>query len=365
VVSSGLLPSKRLNQGAIDHLTKNEQVELLKILDAFPECFDEKPGFCSLVEHEIITLPGFVPKRSKPYKIPEALKDEVDRQIEVLLKDGFIRPSTSPMTSPVVCVLKKSKNEQRVGNEIKTKPEVRLTVDFRYLNSFTQPYPFPVPDQEQVMAAISNFKIISVFDLRSGYHQIAVKEEHRWLTAFVTHSSEYEWCRTAFGMSNSGSTFIRAVYEVLKPIKHFTISYVDDMAVGSQTWEDHKNNLTRFLSVIKTSGMTLNLGKSEFAKSEVKFVGHLVGSGLKKPDPDRLEAIKQLCRPHTRKQLKSVLGLMNYHRSFIKGYAELAKPLTDLTSNKVPSVIPWTDREQLAFDTLKDKLCQSISLYTP
>ena len=125
------------------------------------------------------------------------------------------------------------------------------------------------------------------------------------------------------------------------------------------------SHVTQFLSVIKTSGMTLNLAKSEFAKSEVKFVGHLVGSGQKKPDPDRLAAIRQLCRPHTRKQLKSVLGLMNYHGPFIRGYAELAKPLTDLTSKSVPSVIPWTDREQLAFDTLKDRLCQSTALYTP
>ena len=91
------------------------------------------------------------------------------------------------------------------------KSEVRITVDFRYLNAFIQPYPFPVPDQEQVMATIGKVKIISVFDFKSGYHQIAVKEEHRWLTAFVTHSCEYEWCRTAFGMANSGSAFIRTV----------------------------------------------------------------------------------------------------------------------------------------------------------
>ena len=118
VVNSNLLPSKRINQAAISHPTCDQRVELLKVLDLFPECFAEKPGFCQVVEHEVITLPGFVPKRSKPYKIPEALKDEVDRQIEVLLKDGFIRPSTSPMTSPIVCVLKKNKKwpTSRRGN---------------------------------------------------------------------------------------------------------------------------------------------------------------------------------------------------------------------------------------------------------
>jgi len=108
--------------------------------------------------------------------------------------------------------------------------------------------------------------------------------------------------------------------------------------------------------------MTLNMAKSEFAKHEVKFVGHLVGSRQKRTDPYRLVAIRQLCRPQTRKQLKSVLGLINYHRTFIRGYAELAKPLTDLTSKNVPSTIPWTDREQLAIDKLKDRLWQATAL---
>jgi len=84
-----------------------------------------------------------------------------------------------------------------------------------------------------------------------------------------------------------------------------------------------------------------------------------MGSRQKRTDPNRLVAIRQFRRPQIRKQLKSVLGLMNYHRSFIRGYAELAKSLTDLKSENVPSTIPWTDRKQLAFDTLKDRLCQA------
>lgn len=363
VVSSDLLPSQKIDCRSLSHLTDVQRNELLQILDCYPEIFAEKPGFCNLVEHEIVTVSNFVPKRSKPYKVPEALKAEVDRQIEVLLKDRFIRPSTSPMTSPIVCVLKKTKNTQQNGIAVTGKPEVRIAVDYRYLNSYTQSYPFPVPDQEQVLAAIGNFKVISVFDLKSGYHQTAIKKEHVWLSAFVTHSAEYEWLRTPFGMKNSGSTFCRVVHEVLKPIKEFTISYVDDMAVGSQTWSEHKVHLNKFFTIMKDSGLTVNLRKTEFAKSQVKFVGHMVGSGSKTPDPDRLRAIKEISRPQTRKQVKSVLGMLGYHRDFIYGYAELAKPLTDLTSSKVS--FDWTDREQNAFDTLKDRLCKATALYTP
>ena len=129
MVSNDLVPSRRINQAA------------------FPPCFYEKLGFCSFVEHEITTSPNFVPKPSKPYKIPEPLTDEVDRQIGVLLKDVYIRPLTSPTTSHIVCVLKKQQNEPQIDEAtVKTKPELCLTVEFCYLNSFTQQFQFPVPN---------------------------------------------------------------------------------------------------------------------------------------------------------------------------------------------------------------------------
>jgi hypothetical protein len=366
VIDSELLPSQKVDKSYLSHLSEDDQQELLKLLDEFPQIFADKPGFCGLVEHEIITLPGFVPKRAKAYKIPEILKVEVDKQIDTLLKDGFIRPSTSPMASGIVCVLKKPKPVQgQTGDAVQVKPEVRLTVDYRYLNAHTQPFSFPVPDQEEVLAAIGKFKIISVFDARSGYHQTPIKSEHVWLSAFVTHNAEYEWLRTPFGMRNSGSTFIRTVQEVLQPIREFTISFVDDMAVGAENMKQHFSRLRKFFQVISDAGLTLNIKKSEFAKAEVKFVGHLVGNGQKRPDPDRVQSIRGLVRPTTRKQLKSVLGLLGCHRAFIPRYAEIAKPLTDLTSKKVPFIIPWSEREQEAFDLLKERLCNATALYTP
>jgi len=78
---------------------------LLVVLDRFPECFDEKPGLCTLVEHEIIMSADFIPRRARAYKVPESLKEEVDKQISTFLKDGFIRHSSSPQASPIVCVL--------------------------------------------------------------------------------------------------------------------------------------------------------------------------------------------------------------------------------------------------------------------
>jgi len=117
------------------------------------------------------------------------------------------------------------------------------------------------------------------FHAKSGYWQIPVAEEDRWLTAFVTHDGLYEWIRMPFGLKNVGATFVRAVRSVLTPICDFSELYVDDIGVGSDAWSQHLHHIRRFLGIIKEVGMTLSLEKCEFAKPEVKFVVHFVGSG--------------------------------------------------------------------------------------
>ena len=163
------------------------------------------------------------------------------------------------MASPVICVMKPD-------NPGQTQPQVRLVCDFRYLNCYTQSDPFPVPDQEEILNKLGNFKYISVFDAYSGYWQTEVRPECQWLLGFVTHHGLWEWTPTPFGCKNSGSTFLRAIQEVLQPIKQFTACYVDDMGVGADTWEQHLVNLREFFIAIRDAGVTLNLSKSDFAK---------------------------------------------------------------------------------------------------
>ena len=159
---------------------------------------------------------------------------------------------------------------------------------------------------------------------------------------------------------------LAAMQIILQPLRDFVVSFVDDIAVGSSNFELHiEQHIPAFLTAVRNSGLTLNLCKTEFVKPEVTFVGHVVGSGRKRQDPNRLEAIQRLVRPHTKKELRSTLGLLGYHRLFVPNYAEIAKPLTDLTMNRSPVVLPWTENEQRAFDRLKESLCLSTALHTP
>ena len=345
-----LLPSKRIDSAKLAHLSERQRRELMVVLDQFPDCFSDTPGYCSLVEHEILVDDNFKPKRLRPYKVPERLKAEVERQIQELISLGFIRPSKSQMASPLVCVLK--------GKEGKN--GVRLAVDYRYVNKFSRGDAYPIPDFANIVQRMGRAKYISTFDAKAGYWQTPVRSDHQWLTAFVCDEGLFEWVRTPFGMKNSGSTFIRAIQQVLRPLRQFSDSYVDDMTVFSDGWQLHLQHLTLFLQRIRESGLTLKLEKCNFAQSEVKFCGQLIGSGKRRTNPEKIAAVEQMKAPETKKEVRQVLGFFSWFRDYIPDFAIHAQPLTDLTAKRVPTKIPWGKPQKVAFAKLKELLCKSL-----
>jgi len=124
VADESVMPSVRVDPEKLSHLDEGQRAKLVEVLDEFAACFSDKPGLCVVVTHHIVTTPEFVPKQMRPYRVPIAFRAEVNRQIRELLDMGFIRPSVSPMASPIVCVAKKSGG-------------VRIARDYQYWNSFT------------------------------------------------------------------------------------------------------------------------------------------------------------------------------------------------------------------------------------
>jgi hypothetical protein len=347
------LPSQQIAPEAVDHLSHKQRLELFNLLDQYADCFVETPGYCDLVEHQIPLMPGFRPKRLKEYRIPDSLQPEVDRQIAELLRLGFIRLSNSPMASPVVCVLK-----GKPGDECRP---VRITVNYQYVNKFTVPDVIPLPDVGHIIQKMGRARYISVYDARSGYHQCPVRKEDQWLTAFVCGSQLYEWTRCPFGMRSSGCTFVRAIQQIIEPLRDFTEAYVDELAVYSDNWSIHLRHTRDFLSNIRASGLTLNLSKSYFAKPEMKFIGHLVGSGHRRVDPDKVSSIMGIKIPETKKQVRQIIGLFSFFREYLPNFSHWARPLTDLTGKRVPNRIPWGQEQQNAFDKLKSLLCDATT----
>jgi len=140
---------------------------------------------------------------------------------------------------------------------------------------------------------------------------------------------------------------------------------VDDMAVGSNSWLRHIGDLRQFLTTVHDAGLTLNLCKCEFAKAEVHLLGHIVGSGSKRADPQRLNVIATMSRPTTKKELRRMLGALGYYREYIPHFAQIARPLSDLTTKRTPDVIDWNEECEHAFVELQGKLCSPPVLVLP
>jgi len=276
-------------------LTEEQQTKLLDVLDKYCCCFSDKPGLCKVIEHEINVSQDFKPKRLRSHRVPENLKPMVEEQIQELLHLGIIRPSQSEMGSPLVCVLK--------GKD--GKDGVRIAVDYRYLNKYCPSDAHPLPDITELIQRVGQAEYITVCDIKSAYHQLAVKPEHQWLTAFVWDGGLYEYTRAPVGQKGSGNSFVRAIQHVLYPIRKFTASFVNDISVYSNEFDHHLADLEEFLRVIKESGFTLNLKKCKFAQSHVKYVGHIIGCGERKPDADRVATVKDMKVPETKRQVRS------------------------------------------------------------
>lgn len=338
------------------HLCSTQQQELCDLLDSYSECFSDKPGFCSYLEHHIEISKDFKPKRLREYRIPELMKAEVQRQIDELANDGFIVPSTSPMASPIVCVLK---GKDGSGG-------IRLAVDYKYVNSFTQNDAYILPNLNDLIHKVGSANFITTTDCRSGYWQLPIKPEDRWLTAFAYDGGLWEWTRLPFGLRTSGNSFVRCVQMILNPVREFSFSFVDDLSVCSDHWAQHMIHLRAFLTEIRKSGLTLNVKKCSFAKPEVKFIGHVIGSGRHRPDERKLATITDLSRPITKRDVRRVLGFFSYFRAYIPNATDLTHVLSNLVAKDKPAKVVWTKVEDDAFQQLKQALCDCTrrNLYT-
>ncbi len=212
-----------------------------------------------------------------------------------------------------------------------------------------------------VLQRVGQARFITTFDGRSAYWTVPIKKEHQYLTAFLYDNALYQWTRVDYGLRNSGAAFIRVMQKIMQSIRSFVDSYVDDAAVFSDSWDEHIKHIDLFLQEVKANGLTLNLQKSSFAKPQVPFCGHIIGSGVRRIDPRKLEVIRSLKIPETKKQVRQILGLFSWFRDYLSHFSEHAKPLIDLTRKTIPNKVPWTVIEQTALDKLKDLLCVAVN----
>jgi len=348
-------PSQRINTDALSHLSDVQHSVLLDLSDECSAAFSDTPGLCPLVQHEIRVTDDFIPKRFQAYRIPEPLKAEVAKQIKQLLDLGFIKPSKSPMVSPIVCVFKKGEGG--------AKGDVRLCCDYRYLNRYTVGEMVPMRSTEEIIHRVGKANVITTCDCRNSYWQIPIRPEDTWLTAFVMDFGVFEWLRAPFALKWSGNSLLRAMQSILTPLRDFSDSYVDDTSVFSDDWKSHMTDLKTFLLAIINAKLTLNLNKCHFGRPQVSFVGHIIGSGYHSPDPQKVKAVEQIKEPHTKSDLRKIIGFFSYFCAYLPNFARFVRPLTDLTCNNRPNTLDWTEEHKRILEALKQVLCDATKLH--
>ena len=310
-------------------------------------------GHCTFVKHSI-NLTDDTPFKQRHRRIPPAMIDEVRAHIEQLASSGVIRPSHSPWASNVVLVRKKD-------------GKLRMCVDYRQLNNRTVKDSYALPRIEEILDTLAGSKYFSVLDMKSGYHQVEVLEEHKCRTAFtVGPLGFWEFNRLPFGLSNSPATYQRLMEQCLGDLNmKICAIYLDDLIIFSSTLEEHLDRLDQVLKRLKECNLKLNPKKCKFLQTKVKYVGHIVSEKGVEADPEKIEKIRNWPTPKNAEEVRQFTSFAGYYRRFVKDFSKIAKPLTDLHPNttvkngkKVKSCKPfvWKTEQQNAFEQLKDAL---------
>ncbi|XP_072080989.1 uncharacterized protein [Arachis hypogaea] len=202
---------------------------------------------------------------------------------------------------------------------------------YRALNSVTIKDSFPISTVDELLDELFGATVFSKLDLRSGYHKILVKPEDRFKTAFRTHHGLYEWLVMPFGLTNAPATFQSLMNDVFKAYLHkFVLVFFDDILVYSSSFDSHLEHLKLVLKLLRQETLFAKLSKCLFGTNDVDYLSHTItGSGVL-TESTKVQAIQDWPQPSSVKQLHAFLGLTGYYCHFIKGYATLAAPLTDL-----------------------------------
>lgn len=237
-------------------------------------------------------------------------------------------------------------------------------MDYRKVNEATQKDAYPLPKIEECLDTLSGSKLFSTLALLSGYHQFEVNEKDRPRTAFITKYGLFEYTRMPFGLCNAPSTFQRGMELVLRRLQWVTLLiYLDDVIITGKTFKEHLNNLGEVLSRFRKFGLKLKPTKCSLYREEVLFLGHVVGKDGVRTNPSLVQDVEKWPVPQNLKELQAFLGLTNYYRRFVQGYADIARSLHNLTRKGV--TYHWKAEQEVAFGALKKALTTTPILAYP
>ncbi|KAA0047116.1 reverse transcriptase [Cucumis melo var. makuwa] len=331
-VISAMRASKLLSQGTwsilasvVDTIEVDVSLSSEPVVRNYPDVFPEElPGLPTHreVEFSIELESGTVPIFRAPYRMAPAELKELKVLLQELPDKGFIRPSVSPWGAPVLFVKKKDGS-------------MRLCIDYRELNKVTVKNRYPLPRIDDLFDQLQGATMFSKIDLRSGYHQLRIKD-----------------------------VFMDLMNRVFREfLDTFFIVFIDDILIYSKMEAEHEEHLHMVLQTLRDNKWYAKFSKCEFWLKKVSFLGHVVSKAGVSVDPAKIKAVTSWTRPSTVSEVRSFLGLAGYYRQFVEHFSRIATLLTQLTRKGAPFV--WSKACEDSFQNLKQKLVTAPVLTVP
>ena len=347
---------EKLDLTGLEAWLKDQAEKACSLLKEYHDIFSlEKHdvGHTKAAKHKIILKNLDTPPFKERFcQIQPPQLDEVHAHLKMMLDAGVIQPSNSPWCNAVVLVRKKDGS-------------LRFCIDFQKFNSLTVKDSYPLPRICETLESLSGVAHYSTFDMNCGFWQVPMDEESKQYTAFTLGSMGLYECESMpFGLCNTPPTFQRLMLNCLGELNlTYCLIYLDDVIIFSRTEEEHLERMRVVFDCLHEHGLKLKPSKCDVSKTEINYLAHHVSKKGILPSKKNLEAIAECPPPDTYTKVKSFVGLMGHYRRFIKGFANIATPLYDLTSGENKDKmsehlnLPLEARE--AFDHLKAACLQA------
>ncbi|GJX53871.1 putative reverse transcriptase domain-containing protein [Tanacetum coccineum] len=314
----------------VEDKSEEKRLEDVPIIREFPEVFPEDLPIlppARQVEFQIDLAPGAAPVARAPYRLALDKMQKLSTQMQEISKQMIYKTQF-------------------------------LTLGSSGFNRY------PLLRIDDLFDQLQGSRVYSKIDLRSGYHQLRVREEDIPKTAFRTRYGHYEFQVMPFGLTNAPAVFMDLMNRVCKPyLDRFVIVFIDDILIYSKSRKEHEGHLKLILKLLKEEELYAKFSKCDFWLSKVQFLGHVIDSEGIHVDPAKIESIKDWASPKTPTEIRQFLGLAGYYRRFIEGFSKIARPMTKLTQKSVK--FDWGEKAEAAFQLLKQKLCSAPILALP
>ena len=221
---------------------------------------------------------------------------------------------------------------------------------------------YPLPKIDEMCTKLCGAKIFTTLDLCSGYYHIGLTNAAKLKTAFLTPHSKWHFNMVPFGLAQAPSYFQQLMNQVLQGLD-FAIAYLDDIIIFSNNELDHLKHLETVFKRLQEAGLKLKESKCNFFRLEIHYLGHMLSAEGIQPLPEKLDSITNMPAPENQTEVKQFLGLVRYYHKFVPHFLDISRPLAKLMRKDTPFV--WTKQCHLAFNMLKDKLCEAPILCYP